>query len=269
MIFVAAGTRDGREIAMQLTAQGYDVIASAVSDYGGSLLREAGVAANARPLNAEDLGAYLREIGAQIFIDATHPYAVQVSQNAMTVCQELHIPYLRYERPATSQKTGKIYPVESYEAAAAMAATLGKNIFLTVGSRHLQVFAKHPALKEANLTTRVLPTAAVLAECQDLGFTPGQIIALQGPFSRELNREFYKKYDAQVIVTKDSGKIGGTDTKLEAAADMKIPVVVVCRPKIKYQRVASTFEQVRTFVPEQVEIIGSPETSRDIKSYTR
>ncbi|MBR2214138.1 MAG: cobalt-precorrin-6A reductase [Selenomonadaceae bacterium] len=255
MIFVAAGTLDGRTIAADLAQRGYPVIASAVSEYGGELIKEAdlpNLTVNTRPLDEEALREYLTRQNARLFIDATHPYAAQVSHNAIQVCARLKIPYLRYERPETKKNTGRIIPVESYEEAAQEAAALGQNIFLTVGSRNLALLVKHPALKQATLTARVLPTPEVLQGCQDLGLAPKQIVALQGPFSRGLNRELYQKYEAQVIVTKDSGQIGGTDTKIEAAADLNIPVVLIGRPKIKYPRVAATIEQVRDFVQENL-----------------
>ena len=105
-------------------------------------------------------------------------------------------------------------------------------------------------LKDCNITARVLPTSEVLAECENLGLTPKQIIAVQGAFSVEMNIEMFKHAQAEVIVTKDSGKIGGADTKIAAAQVLKIPVVVIDRPKISYPNVATTFNEVFTFLLE-------------------
>jgi len=71
---------------------------------------------------------------------------------------------------------------------------------------------------------------------------------MQGPFSRELNRSMYEKYHADVIVTKNSGTIGGTDEKFQAAEDLGLPVVVIDRPVLDYPHMAHTFEEIQTFV---------------------
>ena len=140
----------------------------------------------------------------------------------------------------------KIFPVENYEQAAVKARELGKNIFLTTGSRNLKIFVE--LLKDCNLTVRILPTADVLAQCENLGLTPKQIVAMQGPFSVALNVELFKHVGAEVIVTKNSGQIGGADTKLEAAKLLNLPVVMVNRPKIFYPNLAETFDDVLNLI---------------------
>ena len=78
--------------------------------------------------------------------------------------------------------------------------------------------------------------------------TPKEIVALQGPFSEELNIALYRQYGADVVVTKNSGEIGGTDTKLTAARKLGLPVVMIDRPKLDYDVIAYTFEEVLDFV---------------------
>ena len=81
-----------------------------------------------------------------------------------------------------------------------------------------------------------------------MGLTPKQIVAMQGPFSTELNVELFKHAGAEVLVTKNSGKIGGADTKLAAAKILNLPVVMIDRPKIFYPNVAKTFDEVLKFI---------------------
>ena len=126
-------------------------------------------------------------------------------------------------------------------------------MFLTTGSRNLERFVKAPALKDCTLIARVLPTAEVVELCEKLGLTPAQIIAMQGPFSREMNRSMYEKYGADVIVTKNSGMVGGTDEKFQAAEDLGLPVVVIDRPVLDYPHLAHTFEEVLKFVDSKCE----------------
>lgn len=249
MIFVAAGTQDGRELAGFLLEQGFQVTASVVSRYGEQLLRQyPGIQVNDRPLDADGLADYMGRQGVRVFVDASHPYAQQVSQNAMAACRRLSVPYLRYEREATPISYEKAYCVPDYEAAAKKASELGRQVFLTTGSRNLQIFANSPALKDCVLTVRVLPTADVLAMCEELGFSPKQIIAMQGPFSQALNEAMFEQYGAEVIVSKNSGQIGGADTKFAAAEAMGLPIVLIDRPKLNYEHLAQSFEEVLEFV---------------------
>ena len=248
-IFLIAGTEDGRKLAKFLSGKNFDVTASVVSDYGRKLLENcAGVKINDKPLERNDLEKILREENFFCLVDASHPYAKNISANAVAATQAAQIVYVRYERAEISFDYEKIFPVESYEEAAIKAAQLGKNIYLTTGSRSLKIFVDR--LKDCNLTARILPTAEVLNQCEALGLTPKQIVAMQGPFSTELNIELFKHAGAEVVVTKNSGQIGGTDTKLAAAKFLRLPVVMINRPKIFYPKLAATFDEVLKFLEE-------------------
>ena len=251
MIFLAAGTQDGRELAGYLLERGQEVTASVVSRYGEQLLeryRDKGITVNDRPLDADALTKYLTEHRIGVLVDATHPYAANASENAMAACHRAGVPYLRYERANAPVDYDNVHRVASYEEAAKKAASLGKHIFLTTGSRNLRVFAESPHLRGCALAIRVLPSAEVLASCEELGFAPKQIIAMQGPFSQALNEELFRKYGADVIVTKNGGTVGGADTKVAAAKAMGLPVVLIERPAVAYDHVATTYEEVLAFV---------------------
>ena len=250
-IFLIAGTEDGRKLAEFLLNRGFDVTASVVSDYGRKLLANcADVKINDKPLDRDDLEKILRAENFNALADASHPYAKNISTNAISAAQAAQIPYVRYERAKVALNYEKIFHVDSYEAAAIKASELGKNIFLTTGSRSLKIFVESPALKDCNLTARILPTADVLTQCEALGLTPKQIVAIQGAFSVELNAELFKHAGADVIVTKNSGQIGGADTKIAAAQLLNLPVVMIDRPKISYPNLAATFDEVLKFLEE-------------------
>ena len=242
-IFLIAGTEDGRKLAEFLSGKNFDVTASVVSDYGRKLLEScAAVKINDKPLDRDELEKILREENFNFLVDASHPYAKNISANAIAAATAAKIFYVRYERAEIIFDYEKIFCVESYEAAAVKASQLGKNIYLTTGSRNLKIFVD--LLKDCNLTARVLPTAEVLSQCENFGLTPKQIVAMQGPFSTELNAELFKHARAEVIVTKNSGQIGGADTKLAAAKILNLPVVMIDRPKIFYPNKAETFDDV-------------------------
>ena len=249
MILVLAGTQDGREIVEFLTKKQYAVIASVVSDYGKKLLADTKITINDRPLLKDDLQAFIQENQIDTIIDATHPYATHISQTAIGIAENLSLKYIRYERQAVSLPPyDKLFLVKDYEEAALMAAKLGQTIFLTTGSRNLNAFSTAKALENHTVIVRVLPEPKVLAECIALGFLPKQIIAMQGPFSHELNKELFKKYQADVIITKNSGNIGGTDTKLSAAMSMDLSIIMIDRPSITYPVVVHTYDEILNFV---------------------
>lgn len=250
-IFLIAGTQDGRKLAEYLSDKKFDVTASVVSDYGRKLLETcAGIKINDKPLDKDELETILREGDFKFLVDASHPYAKNISSNAIEAANAAQIVYIRYERAEIDFAYEKIFRVESYEAAALKAAELGKNIYLTTGSRSLKIFVDR--LKDCNLTVRILPTAEVLTQCEALGLSPKQIVAIQGAFSTELNVELFRHASAEVIVTKNSGQIGGTDTKIQAAQILNLPVVMIERPKIFYPKLAATFEDVLKLLEENL-----------------
>lgn len=255
MIFIAAGTQDGRELAGFILEHGYEVTASVVSKYGEELLnRYKGIKVNNKAMDEAGFVEYFRQNKVECFVDASHPYAANISTNAMRACEKCDVPYIRYERASSQLDYDKAYYVESVEAAAEKAGELGRHVFLTTGSRSLPVFAKAAALKDCDVVCRILPEPEVVREARELGFSPNHIIAMQGPFSKELNKELFIKYNADVVVTKNSGTLGGADTKFAAVKELNLPLVIIDRPKVKYTNVSDSFEVVLDFIKAHMEI---------------
>lgn len=248
MILVLGGTREGREIAGRLAGQGYKILVTVVSGYGAELLPpDPAMEVLVRPLDAGELDRVLAERDIRLIVDATHPYARVITETAWSAAQAKGIPYIRYERPQAAAGTDKdlgLYLAGDYEEAAETAAGLGETIFLTIGSRNLAPFVQVARRSGKKIAARVLPDAAVLAQCAELGMSPKEIIAVQGPFSREMNLAMFREYKADVLVTKDSGSTGGTDTKLAAAAVLNLPVVMVVRPDYSGIPVTDRIEEI-------------------------
>lgn len=251
MILVLAGTRDGRELASRLADNGHQVLASVVSEYGGFLAKHPRVQVHIGALDEVGLVDLIRTAGVKYIVDASHPYAVGVSENAMKAAAGTGVIYLRFERPMTPLPGyDRLHVVSDARQAAQTAALLGKTIFLTTGSRALNVFKEDPALKSSRVIARVLPDPSVIEQCVALGFSPGDIVAIQGPFSLALNVELFRFYQAEVIVTKNGGDIGGADTKIEAAIYLNLPIVVIDRPKIEYPTLFNSIDQVVNYLQE-------------------
>jgi precorrin-6A/cobalt-precorrin-6A reductase len=97
MILVLAGTKDGREIAERLKLKGFEVIASTVTDYGASLFSE-GIKVHKGALDELSLIDFIYKNYIDVVVDATHPFAKDVSINAINACNKTGIKYIRYER---------------------------------------------------------------------------------------------------------------------------------------------------------------------------
>ena len=233
MILILAGTFDGREIAAGLTAAGHEVMASVVSDYGRVLAEQSGVKAQAAAMTDWELEQFIRSEGVRLIIDATHPYAVNVSKNAAKAAQRAQIPCIRYERPSSDLPDyHKLIVARDMQEAAKLAVRDDRTVFLTTGSHTLTVFRAAAASTTCRLIARVLPQPEVISACLAAGFLPGEIVAVQGPFSQELNMALFREFRADVMVTKNSGTVGGTDSKITAAMALDMTVVVVQRPPL-------------------------------------
>lgn len=245
MILVLAGTSEGRKTASSLTMAGFKTLATTVSEYGAQLLRESGVQnVLAGPLERERLSYMLGENNIRAVVDATHPYAVNITRMTMEICVKMKIPYIRLERPACEVPSDPlVIKAPDLDKALDGALSIGKVLFSTLGSKNLARVVQRAASEGVRVIARVLPDPEVLAECRNMGLKPDQIIAAQGPFSRALNRELFRAYGATVIITKESGGSGGVDTKIFAALDLGIPVVVWMRPRLDYPVLVSSPEE--------------------------
>lgn len=235
MILLLAGTADGREIAARLSSAGHRFIACTATEYGGRLLENSSAAeVISGRLDAEELVELILNRKVQLVIDATHPYAEEATANASRACAVTAAKYIRFQRPVLAMpESPLIHPVRGYPEAADKAAELAdKSIFLATGVKTLSTFVTAAGAAGKKLTVRVMPDTESLRRCLELGIEPGDIVAMQGPFSADLNKQLFIHYRADVLVTKESGTTGGTDAKLEAALALAIPVVLIKRPPV-------------------------------------
>ncbi|WP_027365336.1 precorrin-6A reductase [Desulfotruncus alcoholivorax] len=229
MILVLSGTGDGRKITKTLTGLGHRVCVLAATGFGRNLAVDDGAFMVNGSIESFQASWFI-ENGIQAVIDARHPFALKQEDTITRICSELGIMYLRVGREETALDSNDlIIPVFSMQEAAIKAAAVGRTIFLTTGSHDLEPFLEQRETHGFRLVVRVLPEHSIIRKCQDLGIGPKDIVAMQGPFSKQMNKALFKMYKTSVVVTKDSGKAGGTDTKIDAALSLKIPIVIVKR----------------------------------------
>ncbi|MEW5920908.1 MAG: precorrin-6A reductase [Bacillota bacterium] len=250
MILVLAGTKDGRLLAKELADADYPVLASAVSPYGCFLLKETmGGEVRSGPLDEDGLVALLWERQITMVVDATHPFAVEVRHNVQRACARLQIPGLRFEReslPAEQGGGGTVLPVADLEGAINAAAPVSGKIFLATGSSSVAAFVR--ALDPQRLIVRLLPDPESLRQCMSLGIDPGRIVAMQGPFTVEMNREMFRHFGVALVISKESGKTGGLSEKITAAEQLQIPIIVIGRPPLPQGPVFSDIQELLAHV---------------------
>lgn len=236
-ILIFAGTTEGRTLSECLSAAGIGHTVCVATEYGEIVLKEHPlVRVHCGRMDRDGMREYIEQGHFLAVVDATHPYAEAVSENIRQAMRGSDIPYLRLKREngteGGSEKNvghknpGDVVYYENHEACAEALKQVEGNILLTAGSKELAVYASSGELK-SRLYVRVLPGMESLALCAEHGICGKQILALQGPFTAELNEAMIHQYRIRCLVTKKSGRAGGYPEKLEAAGRAGIPVFVV------------------------------------------
>ncbi len=224
-ILVFGGTTEGRELSRALASKGAEVTVCVATEYGAEEQGEtAGVTVLTGRRSAAEMAALAR--GFALCVDATHPYAAEATENIRAACETSGVPYRRLLRGA-SETAGAVAVADAAEAAAYLADKTG-NVLLTTGAKELAAFA---ALDKERLYARVLPSHEGLSACEAAGIPHRNILAMQGPFSRELNAAIIRQYKIAYVVTKDGGAAGGFPEKAAAARETGAALIVLRRPE--------------------------------------
>ena len=246
---VFAGTTEGREAALMLARRGISVMAFTATDYGHEVLDGAAdglqnLAVESGRLSEEQIRELLLgEASDTLVIDATHPYAAQVTANIRRACMDAQKRYIRIVRKSTfAGEPAGVTVLADAQALCEWAnreENIKKKILLTTGSKDLRIYTEIESYRD-RVWPRILPDMDSLRIATELGYKKSNIICMQGPFSTEMNIAMIKSVGADVLVTKDTGATGGFDSKLEAALSAGIEAVVIGRPSDQEARQADS-----------------------------
>ena len=260
-IWIFGGTTEGRLLAEYCSREKIEAWVSVASEYGEELLQEelmeSGNAGN-QDLNHNtclakknlktvqassvikvlrgrmdryQMEEFIRNQGIHLVIDATHPHARLVSEEIQEACGRTGVRLERCLRAEGEQKKARDWvEVDSIQEAVSFLSSVSGVIFATTGSKELEALCQIPDYQK-RVYARVLPTSNVLKKCEKLGITGSHLIAMQGPFSTEMNTLFLRQTKAEWLLTKDSGRAGGFQEKVEAAREHGTRVVVIRRPE--------------------------------------
>ncbi|HEY9648960.1 MAG TPA: cobalt-precorrin-6A reductase [Chroococcidiopsis sp.] len=187
---------------------------------------------------------YLHQQAIAGLIDATHPFATQISAHAIAAAATVGIPHLRLLRPAwIPSASDRWVEVASNEAAAAVLPEIGDRFFLTIGRQELGTFAP---LRHLWFLMRMVDAPA-----PDAPIPPGVVLLERGPFSVEQERSLLQRYSIGAIVSKNSGG-DATYAKIIAARELQLPVVMVQRPPLPSAEQVADVDSALIWLKERI-----------------
>ena len=231
-ICVFAGTTEGRRIIDYLTEQENTFVAASVAtEYGEELIEhKSNLHVYSGRMTEQEMENLLEE-GFDLTIDATHPYAGEVTGNIVRACEKKNCEYVRVLRDSTGAGERARF-FSDIESLVYFLSEQEGRIFLTTGSKDISKYREIKDFQD-RVWARVLPMEDSIAACKDAGLAPSHIIAMQGPFSAEMNIAMLKSAGADFLVTKDGGTSGGFKEKVEAAEVLGKALLVIGRPEEK------------------------------------
>ena len=253
-VLVFAGTTEGYEICRFLAEHQVETKGFVATEYGSkSLTENEFLTVQTGRLDEAAMEQVFAEEKPEMILDATHPYAAEVTVNIRTACEKTQIPYQRVLRESGTHEDKAVY-VESVQAAAEYLDQTQGNILLTTGSKELAGFTGMKDYQE-RLYARVLSLPNVMQACAELGFEGKHLIGMQGPFSRELNAAMLRQYDCKYLVTKDTGRAGGFQDKIDAALECDAVPVIIGRP---LKEEGMSVKECKRFLTEHFSLTHQP-----------
>lgn len=237
-VLIFGGTTEGRQIAQILAKNKISCVLCVATEYGWQVVENSALSKDELALihirtgrldknqmeNLAETGGY------SAVVDATHPFAAEATRNIRgSFCGKTNV--IRLERNLSHIEGKNLkYFSNAPECEAALEKFIEKNpdarIFLTTGSKDLHIFCRNENLRR-HLVARVLPSLESVKICADNGLEGSQIIAMQGPFSEKMNKAQIQDFKISLLVTKESGRAGGTDEKIAAAKNCGIKCFVI------------------------------------------
>jgi precorrin-6A/cobalt-precorrin-6A reductase len=194
---------------------------------------------------ADGLASYLREQRIDLLIDATHPFAAQMSQHAAVAALACGVPHLMLVRPPWKRVAGDRWlSVDSNAAAVEILPEVGRRVFLTIGRQELAAFA---SLRDLWFLMRMIDPPR-----PGTPVPPGTLVLARGPFALEDERQLLQTHAIEVVVSKNSGG-DATYAKIQAARELGLPAVMIQRPPLPAGEQVEDVEQAMAWLVKHVE----------------
>lgn len=226
-VLIFGGTAEGRLLAEAALEAGRPVIICVATDVGASFLPAGapGLTISQGRLDVPEMEALMEGADFAFVLDATHPYAVVVSQNLRLAAQNRALAYYRLLRETGDYEGCLVAP----SVAEACRLVLPGNVLAATGSKEIAAYTVISDF-QSRVYARVLPAPASVESCLAAGLPQDHILAATGPFSVDENVETLHRLAIKTLITKDGGVRGGFGEKLEAARLCGVRLIVVGRP---------------------------------------
>lgn len=232
MIWIIGGTKDSRVFLEKFASADKNIVVSTATEYGGKLLEGLPVKVVSERLPLELMREFVEKNSIKTIVDISHPYAFEVSKNAMKVAEEFSIAYYRFEREEIHIIPNRFSEFQNINDLLEYCDKLEGNILVTLGSNNIEHFSKLKNLEKFYF--RILPKWDMVKKCEDNGILPKNIIAMQGPFSLNMNKAMIEQLNIKYLVTKKGGVTGGEREKIDACNEKGIEVILLEKPEIQY-----------------------------------
>lgn len=251
-VWLIGGTYESAELAGRLSAQAIPYVVTVTTPAAkGLYLPTASVSVG--KLTPETIQKFALQQNIRCVVDASHPFACEISRQAMTLCERQGLAYLRYERSAVESAADKsVIDVDSLEALLASDLLHRQRVLFTLGYRHLSQFA--PFRQTSELFARVLPSVEAIAGALAAGFAPQNIIALRPPIAPALEKALWQQWQISRVVAKASGEPGGEAIKRQVAAELGVGLILIRRPAIAYLAQTTSADAVVGFCTESLKL---------------
>lgn len=232
-VLIFGGTTEGRELAIFCDSLRIPTILCVATEYGKEVLPTFKfVKVSDKRLNIDEIISIIENNDILYVIDATHPYAYEVSKNIAAAISQLEreVKLLKIKREDMDIALNGTLEFSSNAEAVSYLLNTDGNILLTTGSKEIAAFSE----LSYRIFPRVLPSVDSINACISVGISSKNIIAMQGPFSKNLNEAIIKEFDCKYLVSKLSGRSGGFEEKIEAAKNTDcIPIIIMPKTEIK------------------------------------
>lgn len=251
-ILLLGGTKDSTELIKHLK-RNYDtyILTTTTTEYGSKLALEAGSDDTiSRRILKDEFIEIINNSDFDLLIDATHPFAEHITQTSASLSKICEIAYIRFERPPLNFKdidTSHIIYAKSFEDAGEIISKLMPegNVLHFAGANTIEDILKN--VSKDRFYPRILKVPKSIEKCEKLGIENDHIIPMNGAASLKENIDLIEKYDASVMITKESGEIGGVIEKIEAANQKNISLIMIKRPIIKELNKKDTVSNLNEF----------------------
>ncbi|MGF1537496.1 MAG: cobalt-precorrin-6A reductase [Elainellaceae cyanobacterium] len=243
-IWLIGGTQESAQLVRMVAGQQIPSVVSITTESARALYPVLpSIRLRVGALDEGQVSRFIEQEQIDAILDASHPYAVEISSLAIAAAQKHDLPYLRYERPLL--KAASNLEVDKIETLLDEDYLTDQRVLLTVGYRFLHLFK--PWQDRATLFARILPSQVALDAALAAGFTPDRLVALRPPLSVLLEKALWQHWQISLVVAKASGTAGGELVKQQVAQSLGVKLVLIRRPVVAYPRQTSRLDEAIAF----------------------